>query len=131
MSVEIDNQALAARYVELIEEYPEDERPKVTTEIVKQVAEEYEIPPNSVRMRVTKAGVYVKQASAKSAASGETKKATGGARTSKAQAHAELKAAMADAGIPEDKITEGEEVIEKMTGKAALFLAEAIRSITK
>ncbi|QPB12103.1 hypothetical protein [Providencia phage PSTCR5] len=130
---ELDKVALADRYVEVISAYPEDERPSITTEVVKQVAEEFGIPANSARLHISRdpRGVYIKKDSAKKSASADGEKKTGGTRTSKAAAQAELKAALLDAGAAEDKVAEGEEIIEKMTGKAALFLAELIRSITK
>lgn len=129
---ELDKVALADRYVEVISKYPEDERPSMTTEVVKQVAEEFGIPANSARLHISRdpRGVYIKKDSAKKPA-GDGEKKSGGTRTSKAAAQAELKSALMDAGASEDKVAEGEEIIEKMTGKAALFLAELIRSITK
>lgn len=129
---ELNKVALADRYVEVISAYPEDERPQFTTEVVKQVAEEFGIPANTARLHISRdpRGVYVKKDSGKSTTSSGEKK-SGGTRTSKAAAHAELKSAFKDAGVSEDTLAEGEEIIEKLTGKAALFLTELVRSITK
>lgn len=128
---ELDKEALAAKYVELIEKLPEDERPAASMDVVAEVAKEFGIPINSARVHLTRAGVYIKKETAKKSASADGEKKAGGARTSKAAAHAELKTAFMDAGLSEDKLEEGADIIEKLTGKAAMFLAEAVRLITK
>lgn len=127
---ELDKKALAAKYVELIEKLPEDERPAASMDVVSEVAKEFGIPINSARVHLTREGVYIKKEPAKKAASADGEK-KGGARTSKAAAHAELKTAFMDAGLSEDKLEEGADIIEKLTGKAAIFLAESVRLITK
>ena len=100
-------------------------------EIVSEIAQENGVTPNGFRMKLTKAGLYIKKAagsaSKSSASTGE--KASGGSRTSKAQAHADLRSAFSDAGLAPDFLDDA--IIDKLTGKAAAHLAEAIRAITK
>lgn len=94
--------------------------PETSMEIVKDIADEYDESPNGVRMVLSKAGVYVKKtpASGGSSSSGST----GGSRVSKAAAQEELVAALTDAGIDID-----EDIISKLTGKAAQYFANAFR----
>lgn len=96
-------------------------------EIVKQIAEDFEESPNGVRMILTKAGVYVKKSpSAGGSKAGATKAASGDkpARVSKADAQAALVAALNDAGQEVD-----EDVVSKLTGKAAQYFASVISTI--
>lgn len=122
---------MSSEYVARMEQFPEDERPGVSMEIVSEIAQENGVTPNGFRMKLTKAGLYIKKAagstSKSSASAGE--KASGGSRTSKAQAHADLRAAFSDAGLAPDFLDDA--IIDKLTGKAAAHLAEAIRAITK
>lgn len=122
---------MSSEYVARIEQFPEDERPSVSMEIVSEIAQENGVTPNGFRMKLTKAGLYIKKAagstSKSSASTGE--KASGGSRTSKAQAHADLRSAFSDAGLAPDFLDDA--IIDKLTGKAAAHLAEAIRAITK
>jgi hypothetical protein len=100
--------------------------PENSVEIVKEIAEEFEESPNGVRMVLTKAGVYVKKGAG--AASGESKAASGGGgtRVSKAGAQDALVAAITDAGQTVD-----EEIISKLTGKAAQYFAGVIAAINE
>jgi hypothetical protein len=99
--------------------------PENSMEIVKEIAEEFEESPNGVRMVLTKAGVYVKKAA--SSGSGEKKAAsTGGGRVSKASAVEALTAAISDAGQEVD-----EEILSKLTGKAAQYFTTVITAINK
>jgi hypothetical protein len=92
-------------------------------EIVKSIAEELEESPNGVRTILSKAGVYVKSTPAASTSKASTKsESSGGARVSKDAAHKALTDAITDAGAAVD-----EEIISKLTGKAALYLTEVIR----
>jgi len=88
--------------------------PETSMEIVKDIAEELDESPNGVRMILTKAGVYVKKTPAAKAAS--TGAATGSTRVSKVAAQEALTAAITDAGKAVD-----EEIISKLTGKAAQY----------
>lgn len=90
--------------------------PENSMEIVKQVADELGESVNGVRMILSKAGVYVKKEAA--ASSSSTKKASTSTRVSKEDAHATLTAAIEATGGEVDS-----EIISKLTGKAALYLA--------
>ncbi len=98
----------------------EEPTPENSMEIVKAIAEDMGQSPNGVRMILTKAGVYVKKATA--AASGTTKSA--GTRISKAAAQEALTAALTDAGVDID-----EDIVSKLTGKAAQYFADAIAKV--
>ena len=100
--------------------------PETSTEIIKDIAEEFEQSPNGVRMVLVQAGVYVK----KEASSGETtKKSSGGSeggkrvgkRVSKESSIAALKAAIKAKGAAVD-----DEILDKLTGKAAVYLTSVI-----
>ena len=109
---------------EVIEAYESaNPTPENSMEIVKDIADEFEESPNGVRMILTKAGVYVKKAPA----SGGTKAASnggGGGRVSKAAAIESLSAAINDAGQNVD-----EEILSKLTGKAAVYFTGVISAI--
>lgn len=121
-------------YLERIREFPEEERPAKTNDIVMQIAEEFGFSKNSVRAHLQRAKtedgepVYVKAKPAPKAKAGGESGSTGGKKMSKADAQAELVASLKDGGAEvEDELTE---IIEKMTGKAAQALAGAIRSMS-
>ena len=100
-----------------------DPTPETSMEIVKEIAEELEESPNGVRMILTKAGVYVKKTPAASGAKASSG-STGGTRVSKADAIAALSAALSDAGQEVD-----EEIISKLTGKAAQYFAAVVTAV--
>lgn len=102
-----------------------DPTPETSMEIVKAIAEEFEESPNGVRMVLTKAGVYVKKSPA-SSSGGAKKEGSGGGRVSKQAAQDDLVAAIRDAGQEVD-----EDVVAKLTGKAAAYFATLITDITK
>jgi len=102
-----------AQAVSLYEEA--EPTPETSMEIVKDIAEELDESPNGVRMILTKAGVYVKKTPAAKASTGGG--STGGTRVSKAAAQEALIAAITDAGKSVD-----EEIISKLTGKAAQYI---------
>lgn len=109
---------------EVIEAYESaDPTPENSMEIVKEIAEQFEESPNGVRMILTKAGVYVKKtpAAGASKSSGST---SGGTRVSKAAAVEALTAAISDAGQEVD-----EEILSKLTGKAAQYFTTVISAI--
>lgn len=108
---------------EVIGEYEAREpTPENSMDIVKELAEEYEQTPNGVRMILTKAGVYIKKAAAaKSSGAGGDKPA----RVSKAEQIEKLTGALTDAGVEVDS-----DIIEKMTGKAALYFFNVVSQIT-
>jgi hypothetical protein len=90
-------------------------------EIVKEIAEELEESPNGVRMILTRAGVYIKKAPA-TKSGGQGTNGTG--RVSKQAMQEQLIAAITDAGQPVD-----EDIIDKLSGKAAQYLAGVISAI--
>jgi len=94
--------------------------PENTLDIIQELAEQYEQSPNGVRMVLSKAGVYVKKAAASKASSdGDEEKPK---RISKEEAHNGLREAINAIGQPVN-----DEVISKLTGKAATYFAEVIR----
>ena len=94
--------------------------PETSMEIVKDIAEELDESPNGVRMILTKAGVYVKKSPATNGGGGST----GGGRVSKQAMQEELIAAITDAGQAVDN-----DIIDKLSGKAAQYLAGVITAI--
>ena len=106
---------------EAVELYTSEEpTPETSMEIVKTIADTLGESPNGVRMILTKAGVYVKKAPATSSA----KSNGGGGRVSKADAQQTLKDALSDAGQEIDG-----DIIDKLTGKAAVYMAGVINAI--
>lgn len=97
-----------------------DPTPETSMEVVKAIAEEYEESPNGVRMILTKAGVYVKKTPAAKSSGGST----GGSRVSKAAACEALTAALTDAGQEVD-----EDIVSKLTGKAAVYFTSVITAL--
>ena len=95
--------------------------PETSMEIVKEIAEELEESSNGGRMILTRAGVYIKKAPA-TKNGGQTANGTG--RVSKQAMQDELKAAITDAGQTVD-----EDIISKLSGKAAQYLAGVISAI--
>jgi hypothetical protein len=92
-------------------------------EIVKEVAEKIGQSPNGVRMILSKAGVYVKKEAAAGAKKATTGAKEGSTRVSKEDAHAQLVAAIENLGAAADM-----EIVSKLTGKAAIYLAGVIKS---
>lgn len=99
--------------------------PENSMEIVKQIADDMGESANGVRMVLTKAGVYVKKTEGAAKASGTAKAATG-TRVSKAGAQEAITAALRDAGQEID-----EDVVSKLTGKAAMYFATIISNLNK
>lgn len=108
----------------VIEMYKEAEpTPETSMEVIKDIAEKIGQSANGVRMVLVTAGVYVKKdptatpakEKAKPAAEGGTK------RVSKEDSHAALKAAIVAAGKEVD-----EDIVSKLTGKAAIYFTEVL-----
>ena len=100
-----------AQAVEMYE--AQEPTPETSMEIVKEIADELNESPNGVRMILTKAGVYVKKAPATGNGGGTS---SGGTRGSKHAAQDALTAAITDKGLAVD-----EDIISKLTGKAAQY----------
>ena len=96
--------------------------PENSMEIVKEIADEYEESPNGVRMILSKAGVYVKKTPAVTGSG--TSSNGGSSRVSKAAAQEALVAALTDVGAEIDN-----DIVEKLTGKAAQYFAGVIGAI--
>ncbi len=79
--------------------------------------------PNGVRMILTKAEVYVKKAPAEGKSSSSSSNG-GGTRVNKESAQQALIAALTDAGGEID-----EDIISKLTGKAAVYFTTEINKI--
>ena len=95
--------------------------PETSMEIVKDIAEQLGESPNGVRMILTRAAVYVKK---NPSTGGSTSGSTGGGRVSKDAMHEELKSAITDAGQEADM-----DIISKLSGKAAQYLAGVINTV--
>lgn len=109
----------------VIEAYEEaNPTPENTMDIIAELAEEHDKTPNGIRMILTKAGVYVKKTPTKSTGGTAGKKSGGGTRVSKEEAFAALTAAIENAGKEVD-----EDIVNKLTGKAALYFATLINEI--
>lgn len=106
---------------EVIAEYLEaNPTPATSTEIIKAIAEARDESPNGVRMILVQSGNYVKKdavatTSDKKAAAGSEGKAV---RVSKESSIAALKEAIEAKGLPVDH-----DLLDKLTGKAAVYLA--------
>lgn len=94
--------------------------PETTTEIVKTLAEDYGKTVNGVRMILIKANSYVKTQEAPKAAKGSSS-SSGAKRVNKAEALDALRSAITNAGHEVD-----EEIVSKLTGKAAVYLTGMI-----
>ena len=98
--------------------------PETSTEIIKDIAEEIEMSPNGVRMVLVQAGVYVKkEAGSTGGSKTKTTSGEGTKRVSKEASIAELKAAIEAKGAPID-----EDILSKLTGKAAIYLLSVIKA---
>jgi hypothetical protein len=95
--------------------------PDNSTELIKQIAEDMEQSPNGVRMVLVGAGVYVK----KTVEDAKTKATTGDSakapRVSKESSIADLKAAIEAKGAEAD-----DDILSKLTGKAAVYFLKVI-----
>ena len=109
-----------AKKAEAVDLYSSQEpTPETSMEIVKDVADSLGESPNGVRMILTRAGVYIKKATTKSSSN-----STGGGRVSKADAQNTLRDAIQDAGQEVDM-----SIIDKLTGKAAVYITGIINAI--
>jgi hypothetical protein len=92
--------------------------PENSMEIVAEIAEDVGESVNGVRMILSKAGVYVKKEAATKASNG------GGTRVSKQASQDALSGAIRDLGQEVD-----EDIISKLTGKAAVYFTGVLNSI--
>ena len=99
--------------------------PESSTEIIKDIADEIDMSANGIRMVLVQAGVYVKKEASTGGASGKTaakKDGEGPKRVSKESALADLRAAIEAKGAGVD-----EDIIGKLTGKAALYFVSVLK----
>lgn len=114
-----------AKYVEIMNtEYKTDaERSAASVEVVAELASDFGEAVNGVRMILTKAGVYIKKGAGESA--GSTKTTTTAAKASKADSAQALKNAIA--AIDPELVDE--EIISKLTGKAAQYFTTILLKV--
>lgn len=108
----------------VIEEYlAGNPTPTNSMELCKELAEKYEETANGVRLILMQASVYVKKdvAAASTASKGGEKSSTGTKRVSKEDSINALKEAIEAKGKTVDS-----EILDKLTGKAAVYLLEVI-----
>lgn len=107
---------------EAIEQYTNaNPTPETSTEIIKQIADDMEQSPNGVRMVLVQAGVYVKKEQTSTDTGKKTTTSEGTKRVSKESSIAALKAAIKAKGAAVD-----DEILDKLTGKAAIYLTSVI-----
>lgn len=100
-----------------------DPTPETSTEIIKDIAEEIEQSPNGVRMILVQSGVYVK----KEATSGTaTKKSSSGSEGGSGRVSKEASIGALKALIKARGKSVNDEILDKLTGKAAVYLAEVM-----
>ena len=98
--------------------------PENSTELIKQIAEDMEQSANGVRMVLVQAGVYVKKDATATATKTKTGSATTGdkaPRVSKESQIADLRALIEAKGAEVD-----DDVLSKLTGKAAAYFAKVL-----
>ncbi len=114
-----------AKRAKVVKMYTESNpTPENSMEIVKQIADEIDESANGVRMVLSKAEVYVKKEGATAKTSSDKKPAS--TRVSKEAAQEKLIAAINDLGAEVDS-----EIVSKLTGKAALYLAGILETAGK
>ena len=97
--------------------------PENSTELIKEIAEDMEQSANGVRMVLVQAGVYVKKEASTSTSKTSTSKSAGAPRVSKESQIAELRTAIEAKGGEID-----DEILSKLTGKAAAYFTKVIAS---
>lgn len=98
--------------------------PENSVEIVKSIAEELDTSPNGVRMILSQMGVYIKKSAEASESKSGKAKADGPKRVGKEDAIAALTAEITERGAPVD-----EEILSKLTGKAAVYFTSVLKAI--
>lgn len=96
--------------------------PENSTELIKNIADEMELSANGVRMVLVQAGVYVKKEAAAGSKTTSKDGAAKAPRVSKEDQIAELKAAIEEKGAEVD-----EDILSKLTGKAAAYFLKVIQ----
>ena len=108
---------------DVIERYQKAEPTRENSmDIVNEIAEDIGAPPNGVRMILSRAEVYVKKTPSSSSSSSSSE--GGSKRVSKADAQERLAKALEAKEAEVDN-----SIIEKLTGKACVYLAEQIENM--
>lgn len=108
---------------QVIEDYKAaDPTPENSTEIIKDIADKISMSPNGVRMVLVQAEVYVKKDATAGGKPGTKKEGDAPKRVSKESSIAELRAAIEDKGAAVD-----EDILSKLTGKAAVYFLSVIK----
>jgi len=97
--------------------------PETSTEIVANIAEDIEMTVNGVRAVLVRAGVYVKKTPATGGGSTESK--TGSTRVNKADAIKALKEIISNNSLDVE-----DDIIDKLTGKAAVYFKGLFEGLT-
>ena len=98
--------------------------PETSTEIIKEIAEDMEATANGVRMILMTAGVYIKKDATATPAKGkDASGAEKAPRVSKESQIADLKAAIEAKGAEAD-----EDILSKLTGKAAAYFLKVLNT---
>ncbi len=115
----------AEQKAEAIKQYT-DANPtaETSTEIIKQIADDMEQSANGVRMILVQAEVYVKKDAATTTKPATTKEGDAPKRVSKETSITALVKAITAAGGVVDN-----EILDKLTGKAAVYLTSVINTI--
>lgn len=108
---------------EIIDEYLEaGPTPETSPEIVKAIAEERDMSPNAIRQVLVQSGKYLKKEVTDSGkTSTKSKESSGTKRGSKEEQIGALKAAITAVGHEVD-----DDILDKLTGKAAVYLTAVI-----
>lgn len=93
--------------------------PDTNQEIISQLGIDFEVSPNSIRVFLTKEGIYVKKASADVTPTGDKPSSK---RVSKTAVIAELKSVIESKGKPVE-----DEILDKLTGKAAQYIISILQ----
>lgn len=94
---------------------------ETSTEIIKDIAEELDQSPNGVRQVLVQAGVYVKKEAPEKGKTSSKESGEGTKRVSKESQIDALRKAITTAGKEVD-----EEILSKLTGKAAAYFASVL-----
>lgn len=100
-----------------------DPTPDTSTEIIKDIADELELSPNGVRMVLVQAQVYVKKEAGATSKTSAKKEGDAPKRVSKESAIADLRAAIEERGATVD-----DDILGKLTGKAAVYFLSVLKA---
>lgn len=112
---------------QVISKYQEaNPTPETSVEIIKEIAEELEQSPNGVRMVLVQANVYVKKEAAATGGGKTTGGKTAEGKTPRVSKEASINA-LKDA-IKAKGATVDDEILDKLTGKAAVYFTSVLQS---